>query len=91
MTFIEKLKFRSLKTSKMSSIWNTEVLFFGEDGRDTSQLLYLLFIVHKHNLQPEREEWVNKGGGGGYPRVGGQSRETFSVFRSGALLKGAQA
>jgi hypothetical protein len=56
----------------MSSIWNTEVLFFGEDGRDTSQLLYLLFIVHKHNLQPEMEEWVNKGreGGGGVPKSG---------------------
>jgi hypothetical protein len=34
----------------MSSICDKEVLFFGADSRETSQLLYLLLTVHKHDL-----------------------------------------
>ncbi len=34
----------------MSCICDIEVLFFGPDSRDTSQLLYLLLTKHKHDL-----------------------------------------
>jgi hypothetical protein len=39
----------------MSCRWDKEVLFFEADSRDTSQLLYLLLTVHKHDLLGE--EW----------------------------------
>jgi hypothetical protein len=34
----------------MTFICAKEVLFFGAESRDTSQLLYLLLTVHKHDL-----------------------------------------
>ncbi len=50
MTYIEKFRFSKMKTYKMSCVCDKEVLFFGVDSRDTSQLLYLLLTVHKHDL-----------------------------------------
>jgi hypothetical protein len=34
----------------MTCICAKEVLFFGAESRDTSQLLYLLLTVHKHDF-----------------------------------------
>jgi hypothetical protein len=34
----------------MSCICDKEVRFFGEDNRETSQSLYLLLTVYKHDL-----------------------------------------
>jgi hypothetical protein len=50
VTTYGKLGFGTLKASKMGHICDKEVLFFGEDSRDTSYSEYLLLTVHIHDL-----------------------------------------
>jgi hypothetical protein len=47
---MEKLSFRTPKASKTGCIFDNEVLFFVEDSRDTTHLVYLFLTVHIHDL-----------------------------------------